>query len=117
MLEILDLESFEIGIKSLREMANFCDDSFFHDQKFVFDAYLSVWSSIYNFANKIYYKGCEYTCHCAQAFKIILDYQYSEGKDQDEEQDSKDDGQAHSISKLLLVSYFFCTAYICKAEK
>ena len=94
MLEILDLESFEIGIKSLREMANFCDDTFFQDQKFVFDAYLSVWSSIYNFANKIYSKGCEYTCHCAQAFKIILDYQYSEGKDQDEEQDSKDDGQA-----------------------
>ena len=93
-LEILDLESFQIGIKSLTEMADFCDNSFFQDQKFVFDAYLSVWSSIYNFANKIYSKGCEYTCHCAQAFKIILDYQYSDGKDQDEEQDSKDDGQA-----------------------
>ena len=93
-LEILDLESFQIGIKSLTEMKDFCDDSFFQDQKFVFDAYLSVWSSIYNFANKIYSKGCEYTCHCAQAFKIILDYQYSDGKDQDEEQDSKDDGQA-----------------------
>ena len=92
-LEILDIESFQIGLESIIEMSKFCENvEILQDQIFVFEAYLAFWNRIYNFAQKLFSNACEYTCHCAQALKIILDYQYSEGKDE-EEQESKDDGQ------------------------
>ena len=101
LLEILDIESFKIGLQSL----NFMGWDLPQETQLIFKSFMTYWKFLFQFGLSINGVICKMMKSASETFKKILDYKYSESKDQDEEQESQDSGK--DFLQLLKLSHFF----------
>ena len=95
-LEILDIESFKIGLQALKCMAQGNPISLTPETSLIFKSYLNFWRLIFQSTLGLFQKSCLFMKSVAETLKFILDYKYSEGKeneDQDKETDDSGDAQ------------------------
>ena len=91
-LQILDIESFAILLKAILTMSQ--DNSqLSNEAKLVFNSYLVYWKAIFEFAMGMFQNMAQMFRNTSESFLTILDYKYSEGKEEDEEKDSGDSGE------------------------
>ena len=91
-LRILDIETFQLCLTQLAFMHQEfqgLDLSLLEQQLPIFQSYVSLWRAIYNLAWNVYNRYSMFLTSTTQAFKLILEYDYMESKD-DEEQNDKD---------------------------
>ena len=90
-MDILDIESFNIGLQALIQMKQSCPLP--SETTLIFQACLNFWSGAFNFAQDIFIKSNNLLKNISETLLMILDYKYSEGKEEEEEQESQDAGE------------------------
>ena len=91
-LQILDIESFAILLRAILTMSQ--DNSqLSNEAKLVFNSYLVYWKAIFEFAMGMFQNMAQMFRNTSESFLTILDYKYSEGKEEDEEKDSGESGE------------------------
>ena len=69
------------------------DFSLSNEARLVFNSYLAYWKAIFEFAMGMFQNMAQMFKNTSESFLTILDYKYSEGKEEDEEKDSGDSGE------------------------
>ena len=91
-LQILDIESFAILLKAILTMSQE-NSQLSNEARLVFNSYLAYWKAIFEFAMGMFQNMAQMFKNTSESFSTILDYKYSEGKEEDEEKDSGDSGE------------------------
>ena len=91
-LQILDIESFAILLKAILTMSQE-NSQLSNEARLVFNSYLAYWKAIFEFAMGMFQNMAQMFKTTSESFLTILDYKYSEGKEEDEEKDSGDSGE------------------------
>ena len=90
-LQILDIESFAVLLRAILTMSQGSNIS--KDASLVFNSYLAYWKTIFEFAMGLFQNMAQMFKNTSETFSTILDYKYSEGKEDDQEQESQDSGK------------------------
>ena len=95
-LKILDVESFAILLKAILTMKQEKSGIISKEASLVFNCYLTYWKAIFELAMSTFQNMGQMFKNTSDAFLTILEYKYSEGKEDDKEQESQDSGEAQN---------------------